>query len=65
MILIELMDLDIFSLLISLISAAAIILLLWVNYKHKQELDNIRNEIRSLRDMLQDDFINKVLNLSL
>ena len=55
------MDVDIFILIISLISAATIILLLWMNYKHKQELKDIRNEIRSLRDMLQDDFINQVL----
>ncbi len=57
----DLMDLDIFTLIISIISLITIILLLWLNYNQTKELKNIRSENKSLKDMLQDDFVNKIL----
>lgn len=55
------MDVDIIALILSVVSLATIILLVWMSYNHRKELRSIRSEIKSLRDMLQDDFINKVL----
>ena len=55
------MDLDIFTLIISSLSLIAITFLLWLTYNLFKKLKSVRSEVTSLKDMLQDDFVNNIL----